>query len=57
MWWHTPLILAHGKQKQKDLCEFGAILVYIVSSRPARATQKLFQLGLNKYRESKIIES
>ena len=34
-----PLIPALGRQRQADLCEFKASLVYIVSSRPARATQ------------------
>ena len=33
-----PLILALGRQKQVDLCEFKASLVYIVSSRTAGAT-------------------
>jgi hypothetical protein len=35
-WWHTPLIPALGKQ----ISEFEASLVYKVSSRTARATQK-----------------
>ena len=26
--WHTPLIPALGKQRQTDLCEFEASLVY-----------------------------
>jgi hypothetical protein len=29
VWWLTPLILALGKQRQVDLCEFKANLVYI----------------------------
>jgi hypothetical protein len=33
MWWHTPLVPAFGKQKQVDLCEFKASLVYLVSFR------------------------
>ena len=33
-----PLILALGKQKQVDLCEFESSLVCRVSSRTARAT-------------------
>jgi hypothetical protein len=37
--WDTSLILALGRQKQLDLYEFKANLVYIVKSRPARATQ------------------
>jgi hypothetical protein len=34
-----PLILALGKQRQVDLCEFKANLVYRGSSNTARATQ------------------
>ena len=33
-----PLIPAHRRQRQVDLCEFKASLVYTVSSRSARAT-------------------
>jgi hypothetical protein len=36
-WWHKPLIPALGRQRQSDLCEFEASLVYRVSSRIARA--------------------
>jgi hypothetical protein len=36
-WWCTPLISALGRQRQVD---FKDILVYRVSSRTARATQK-----------------
>jgi hypothetical protein len=39
-WWHTPLIPAHGRQRQGELCEFEASLVYRVSSRSAKATQR-----------------
>ena len=35
-WWHTPLILALGRQRQ-GISEFEASLVYKVSSRTARA--------------------
>jgi hypothetical protein len=35
-----PLILVLGRQMQTDLCEFETSLVYRVSSRIARATQK-----------------
>ena len=34
-WWCTPLIPAHGRKRQVDLCEFKASLLYRVSSRPA----------------------
>jgi hypothetical protein len=34
----VPSISALGKQKQVDVCEFEASLVYIVSSRTSRAT-------------------
>jgi hypothetical protein len=39
-WWHIPLIPALRRQKQMDLCKFEASLVYRVSSRTARATQR-----------------
>ena len=39
-WGHTPLIPALRKQRQADLCEFRACLVYRVSSRTASATQR-----------------
>ena len=38
-----PLIPVLGKQRQTDLCEFKASLVYITSSRPARDTETLSQ--------------
>jgi hypothetical protein len=37
VWWHRPLIPALGRQRQRELCEFKAILVYIVSFRIARS--------------------
>jgi hypothetical protein len=36
----VPLIPAFGRPRQVDLCEFGDSLVYRVSSRTARATQR-----------------
>ena len=36
-WWHTPLIPALGRQRQVDLCECEASLVYRTSSKTARA--------------------
>ena len=44
-WWRTPLIPALGRQRQEDLCEFEASLVYRVSSRTARATTGKACLG------------
>jgi hypothetical protein len=35
MVWCTPLVPALRRQRQADLCEFKANLVYIASSRPA----------------------
>jgi hypothetical protein len=39
-WWYTPLILRLRRQRQVDLCELKASLVYRVSSRTVRATQR-----------------
>ena len=39
-WWHTPLTIAYGRQRQEDLREFKASLVYRVSYRIARAVQR-----------------
>lgn len=39
--WHNPVIPAQGKQWWVDLCEFGASLVYTVSSRSADYIGKL----------------
>jgi hypothetical protein len=36
-WWCTPLIPALGRQRQVDLCEFEASIVYRASARTARA--------------------
>ena len=38
--YYAPLIPTLGRQRQVDFCEFEASMVYIVSSRPARATQR-----------------
>jgi hypothetical protein len=38
--WPVPFILALRRQRAKNLCEFEASLVYKVSSRTARATQR-----------------
>ena len=42
-----PLIPALGRQRQVDLCEFEASLVYRVSSRTARAT-KMSPVSINQ---------
>ena len=34
MWWHTPLVLALGRQRQVHLSELAASLVYIVPGQP-----------------------
>lgn len=36
MWWYSPLTPALGKQRQVNLCELEARLIYIVSPRTAR---------------------
>ena len=38
-WWYMPLIPGLRRQRQVDLCESEASLVYRGSSRTARATQ------------------
>jgi len=39
-WWLVPLMLALGRKRQVDLCEFEASLFYRASSGTARTTQK-----------------
>jgi hypothetical protein len=43
-----PLIPALGRQRQEDLCEFEANLIYRASSRTARATQRKTHLEKTK---------
>ena len=50
--WHTPLIPALRRQRQVDVYEFEASLVYRSSSRTARATQKNPALKKKKEEES-----
>ena len=40
LWWCMPLIPAHRRQRQADICEFKDSLVYTVNSRLAGATGK-----------------
>lgn len=40
-WWHNPLVPAHRKQKQTELCEFKASLVNTMNSRPARDSKRV----------------
>lgn len=53
VWWHTPLTLVFGRQGQTDLCEFLASLIYIVSSRIAKTTEKdpVSKIGRERERE------
>ena len=47
-WWHTPLIPGLGKERQADLSEFKASLVYKVSSRTARTVTQRNPVSKNK---------
>jgi len=40
LWWPTPLIPELRRQRQAELCEFKASLVYRVNSRTAKAMQR-----------------
>lgn len=42
VWWCMPLIPEFGRQRQVDLWEFEASLVYILSFRPARLHNEMF---------------
>lgn len=44
-WWRTPSIPELGRQREVDLCEFKARLVYTESSRTARGTETLSLKG------------
>ena len=51
-WRHTPLIPALRRQRQANLCEFEASLVYKVSSRTARPIQRT-PVSKNKTKQNK----
>jgi hypothetical protein len=55
MQWHMPLILAPEVQRQADLCGFKFSLIYIVSSRTAKAMQR--DLASNKIKQIKKDEN
>ena len=40
MWWHMPLILILGRQRQVDLCQFKASLVYFENSETPRVIER-----------------
>jgi hypothetical protein len=49
-----PSMPALGRQTQEDLCEFKASLIYRVSSRTTRATQRKIYLEIqNKTKQNK----
>jgi hypothetical protein len=48
-----PLIPALGKQRQEDLCDFEASLVYRLSSRIATHQENLSQTKQNKTKQTK----
>jgi hypothetical protein len=50
-WWHTPLIPALGS-RGRQISEFEASLVYKVSSRTAKATQRN-PVSKNKTKQTK----
>ena len=56
-WWCTPLIPALGKQRQADLGEFLASLIYRMSSRTARVTQSNTCLWKTREKNTKDINS
>ena len=47
VWWYRPLIPALGRQRQMDLCEFKASLVYKVEDRQG-CIEKRCQKNNNK---------
>jgi hypothetical protein len=54
-WWRTPLILALGRQRGRQISEFEASLFYKVSSRTARDTQRNPVSKKNKNKKKGIL--
>lgn len=55
MWWHIPLILTFEVQRRVDFCDFKAILVYILNSKPAKAIQ--YTLSLRENNNNRVYTS
>jgi hypothetical protein len=55
-WWHTPLVPALWRQKQMDLCEFKASLVYRASSRHPRPHSEILSQKTNKQTNKKSVK-
>jgi len=53
VWWHMPLMPALTGQRQAELCECEASLVYIVNFRLVRATQRNLVSKKKKKRKRK----
>ena len=54
LWGCTPLIPALGRQRQADLCEFEASLVYRESSRTARAEKSCLKSKAKQHTHKKV---
>jgi hypothetical protein len=51
--WCTPLILALGRQRRADLCEFEASLIFKDSFRTARAVTQRNSILKNENKQTK----